>query len=617
MSQMYRTTSFTQGSQWSQMTADDCNSFDYTPSDPEPKICSSPLRKRRAGRMRTESTESDVGLFQTMLSQESMVGCSQMEWSQQESMSERLGTLSFRTSDDGDSLLGGYTGGSVPLSRATSFSERFGGDGHAVPLPKPSDGGGVASRLGGAAAGGRTSVDHTRESMDSSIRNSGTGCDLSFLQRVVESAESSGAFKENVNSTSTPFSGNCNTSHSSSSSRTGKQQQQQSGAAAVDTERQVLIGAPLRNPFLDEPERKSKRPLTVWVGPYKERPRYVSDFEQEGTLGEGSQAVVYRARRRLDGFCYAVKKLTAPIRGERGGHLVAREACALAALQGCPHILRYYGCWVEDSHFWIQTELCMSVTLENFVGEGSGGGGMHDYDQYVMGHVPANQEAAVMDAESRSDSESSREEAAGAVTLPEPAMWRVLRVMCDALAYMHRRGIAHLDVRPANILLRDPEGYVIAALKAAAGSGSGSARLQATVDGIVQGHVDPCLGDFGMCCRLDESLILEGADTYMAPELLDSNGNSALDLTKCDVFSLGATLYELCRGTRLADSGGENNAEWHALRSGRYDEALLRRISPTLAQIIRACLHPDPNRYTSSHTTYHIPHHIAPHNPHF
>jgi serine/threonine protein kinase len=40
------------------------------------------------------------------------------------------------------------------------------------------------------------------------------------------------------------------------------------------------------------------------------------------------------------------------------------------------------------------------------------------------------------------------------VSLKIAGMRHVLRCVLDALAYMHRRGVIHTDVKPANILLR-------------------------------------------------------------------------------------------------------------------------------------------------------------------
>jgi len=136
-----------------------------------------------------------------------------------------------------------------------------------------------------------------------------------------------------------------------------------------DSELKIVISPPVKNRFLvhekeSRPRRdfKSKNSSTsIWISPFEERPRYMVDFEQEGFLGEGSFASVYKARRRLDGCLYAVKKVKRSLSTLNAKRLALQEVCALAALQGCSRIIRYYGCWVEDSHLWIQTELCLQV----------------------------------------------------------------------------------------------------------------------------------------------------------------------------------------------------------------------------------------------------------------
>lgn len=39
-----------------------------------------------------------------------------------------------------------------------------------------------------------------------------------------------------------------------------------------------------------------------------------------------------------------------------------------------------------------------------------------------------------------------------------------------------------------------------------------------------------------------------------------------LDVTRCDVFSLGASVYELCLGRFLGADGEQGIAEWHSIR---------------------------------------------------
>src|SRR5262245_43058305 len=86
----------------------------------------------------------------------------------------------------------------------------------------------------------------------------------------------------------------------------------------------------------------------------------------------------------------------------------------------------------------------------------------------------------------------------------------------DALEYAHRQGVIHRDVKPANLLL-SPEG-----------------RLS--------------LNDFGLARLLEQpgmtvSGEFVGTPAYMSPEQVAA-GRVPLD-QRTDVYSLGATLYEL------------------------------------------------------------------------
>ena len=52
---------------------------------------------------------------------------------------------------------------------------------------------------------------------------------------------------------------------------------------------------------------------------------------------------------------YAIKRIVKTIMSDKEGKLVIREACAHAALVGCPHMIQYFGCWLDDGHLHIQT----------------------------------------------------------------------------------------------------------------------------------------------------------------------------------------------------------------------------------------------------------------------
>lgn len=183
----------------------------------------------------------------------------------------------------------------------------------------------------------------------------------------------------------------------------------------------------------------------------------------------------------------------------------ATQVYALAALSDQAdtatfHIVRYHQAWLEDDRLYIQTELC-SGTLAGEVSIGP---------------------------------------------LVESRRLKLLREMLLALDYIHARGMIHLDIKPANIFVKNDQ-YK--------------------------------LGDFGLVASAwSHQDVEEGDSRYMSMELLSGDRT---DLTKSDIFSLGATLYELCLHRPLPSNG----PEWQSIRASQL-KIPMPNTSTELCQIV-------------------------------
>ena len=105
--------------------------------------------------------------------------------------------------------------------------------------------------------------------------------------------------------------------------------------------------------------------------------------------------------------------------------------------------------------------------------------------------------------------------------LPIPPRLRMLRELCDGLAYAHAQGVVHRDVKPANLMVRDDSGALT-------------------------------ILDFGIA-RLADTLtgdgVMIGTPNYMAPEQIVGGGVDH----RCDIFAVGLVCYELLSYRRAFD----------------------------------------------------------------
>lgn len=148
--------------------------------------------------------------------------------------------------------------------------------------------------------------------------------------------------------------------------------------------------------------------------------------------------------------------------------------------------------------------------------------------------------------------------------------------IAEGLHAAHRQGLVHRDIKPSNVLVEyRPEG------------------------------LKPYLLDFGLAVELGapsltKTGVVFGTPRYMAPERVHG-GTAALD-RRSDIYSLGATFYELLSGTAPFASASGLQVLVDVLEG---DVKPLRSVQPTLSPdldaIVTKCLERDPQlRYPSA-----------------
>ena len=74
--------------------------------------------------------------------------------------------------------------------------------------------------------------------------------------------------------------------------------------------------------------------------------RYATDFEELEEIGRGGFGIVYKARHRLDGNIYAIKKIKLSDKDREENKRIRREITYLSSLNN-QYIVRYFQTWVE------------------------------------------------------------------------------------------------------------------------------------------------------------------------------------------------------------------------------------------------------------------------------
>jgi len=227
--------------------------------------------------------------------------------------------------------------------------------------------------------------------------------------------------------------------------------------------------------------------------------RAVGDrYEVLSLAGAGGMGAVFRARHRALGHIVAVKVLPPEVAASAMRRERFRREATLGASLDHPNIVRVYDFDTKDGITFLIMTFVRGVTLE----------------ERLKGEAPPD----------------------------TAAILRTVREIAAALAYAHRRGIVHRDVKPSNILLDEDSGRALLA-------DFGIAR----VEGVAESS-------------LTQPGTLLGTPGYMAPE--QATGGRVDGRT--DLYALGMVTFEALTGA-LPDFQADPAALARALRDARPD----------------------------------------------
>ncbi|KAF7546777.1 hypothetical protein G7046_g9206 [Stylonectria norvegica] len=315
--------------------------------------------------------------------------------------------------------------------------------------------------------------------------------------------------------------------------------------------------------------------------------RYTEDFIEEGRLGKGGFGEVVKARKKLDGQIYAIKKITQ--RSQASLTEILKEVRLLSQLSH-PAVVRYYNTWVEEVPDSADTEDDTSTDnyTEDTRGTGSAGidiqfgtstGGLDfmssnanvefgydeseddddedeldteeeessEVDEMGIDRALSPQKERMMAFQRRARFQRSyrtilyismeycekrtlRDLITRGLYKHTTEIWRLFRQVLEGLAHIHGLSIVHRDLKPENVF------------------------ISSSADGVDNVKI----GDFGLATSgqfsIDKTAVqsLEtddmtrsiGTAYYSAPEVRSAvNGMYS---TKVDMYSLGIIFFEMC-----------------------------------------------------------------------
>ncbi|KAL2010403.1 hypothetical protein VTN00DRAFT_6210 [Thermoascus crustaceus] len=302
--------------------------------------------------------------------------------------------------------------------------------------------------------------------------------------------------------------------------------------------------------------------------------RYGQDFDEAGRLGKGGFGQVVKARNKLDGRFYAIKKISQNSAAALKDTL--SEIMLLSRLNH-PYVVRYYTAWLEEDFDHIDEDAVSSTEGEitsihngnNGYGYSTGTGGLDfissaDYPKVEFGFSDEQNGGGFSDEDDSEELDDSSSITNGDLELRRwrsgsqsrsvattlyiqmeycekhtlrdliqnglyddvDRSWRLFRQILDGLKHIHSHGIIHRDLKPDNIFIDVANNPRIGDFGLAT-SGQFSTAVRSSGG-----------ADFGNFTR---SI---GTTFYVAPEMKSvSTGNYD---EKVDMYALGIIFFEMC-----------------------------------------------------------------------
>lgn len=295
----------------------------------------------------------------------------------------------------------------------------------------------------------------------------------------------------------------------------------------------------------------------------------LGDYRIVRELGRGGMAVVYEAVQLSLGRAVALKVLPfASMLDERQFKRFQNEARAVASLDH-PHIVPIYGFGTDRGVNFYAMRLIDGPSLDHVL--------HHLQARNLEENCPAETHAEGETSPPHDATHASTDSVCAHLSLDGVEFFRwaahVGIQAAEALEHAHSLGILHRDIKPGNLL--------------------------------IDGRGDVWVSDFGLA-RMESDVGLTrsgdviGTLRYMSPEQL--LGKSLPIDHRSDVYSLGATLYELLTLRPIFEASDRKQLlKQIGIEETPPPRKINKRVPAALSTIIHKCIQKDPtDRYASA-----------------